>query len=225
MIMNTVNFPLSWLSHIEGEFQKEYMKKLESFLQEEIEHHQVYPPEHLIFSALERTPFDKVKVVLLGQDPYHGPGQAHGFCFSVQQGVALPPSLVNIYKELKRDLGTPMPNHGDLTSWAEQGVLLLNTTLTVREGVAKSHAKRGWEQFTDVLIETVSRERKGVVFLLWGAHAQSKIPLIDKAKHCVLQTVHPSPLSAYRGFHGCGHFSACNSYLQERGESPIRWTL
>ncbi len=185
----------------------------------------IYPPGAQIFNALDSTPLPQVKVVILGQDPYHGPGQAHGLCFSVAPGVPAPPSLKNIFKELQRDLGLPVPNHGCLQRWAEQGVLLLNTSLTVEQGQAGSHASKGWQTFTDRIIELVNQECQGVVFLLWGAHAQSKRKLIDASKHQVLCSAHPSPLSAHRGFLGNGHFSATNAYLQAQGKNPIDWRL
>ncbi|AUA32032.1 uracil-DNA glycosylase [Pseudomonas sp. SGAir0191] len=216
----------SWKAALRAEFEQPYMQQLREFLRGEYAAgKQIYPPGPLIFNALNSTPLDQVKVVILGQDPYHGPGQAHGLCFSVQPGVPTPPSLVNIYKELHRDLNIPIPNHGYLQSWAEQGVLLLNTTMTVERGNAASHAKKGWEFFTDRIIEVVSEQCEHVVFLLWGAHAQSKQKLIDGTRHLVLKSVHPSPLSAYRGFLGCGHFSRTNSFLEQRGMAPINWAL
>jgi uracil-DNA glycosylase len=183
----------------------------------------IFPPQPL--RALELTPPDQVRVVILGQDPYHGPGQAHGLCFSVQPGVPAPPSLVNIYKELKRDLNIDIPTHGCLQSWADQGVLMINTTMTVERANANAHAGKGWQHFTDRIIEVVSEHQPHLVFLLWGAHAQSKQKLIDATKHLVLTSVHPSPLSAYRGFLGCGHFSRTNKFLEQNGETPIEWRL
>ncbi|WP_312936079.1 uracil-DNA glycosylase [Pseudomonas sp.] len=216
----------TWKAALRDEFDQPYMHQLRAFLrQEHAAGKQIYPPGPLIFNALNTTPLPQVKVVILGQDPYHGPGQAHGLCFSVQPGVPTPPSLVNIYKELHRDLNLPIPNHGYLQSWAEQGVLLLNTTMTVERANAASHAKKGWEHFTDRIIEVVSEQCENVVFLLWGAHAQSKQKLIDGTKHLVLKSVHPSPLSAYRGFIGCGHFSRANGFLEQRGITPINWAL
>ncbi|WP_017906225.1 uracil-DNA glycosylase [Pseudomonas asplenii] len=216
----------SWKQALRDEFDKPYMAELREFLrQEHAAGKQIYPPGPLIFNALNTTPLDQVKVVILGQDPYHGPGQAHGLCFSVQPGVPTPPSLVNIYKELQRDLNIDIPNHGYLQSWAEQGVLLLNTTMTVERGNAASHANRGWQFFTDRIIEVVSERQDKLVFLLWGAHAQSKQKLIDSTKHLVLKSVHPSPLSAYRGFLGCGHFSRTNKFLEQNGLAPIQWAL
>ncbi|WP_409487689.1 uracil-DNA glycosylase [Pseudomonas promysalinigenes] len=216
----------SWKAALRAEFDQPYMQQLREFLrQEHAAGKEIYPPGPLIFNALNTTPLSQVKVVILGQDPYHGPGQAHGLCFSVQPGVPAPPSLVNIYKELQRDLNIPIPNHGYLQSWAEQGVLLLNTTMTVERANASSHAKKGWELFTDRIIQVVSEQCPNVVFLLWGAHAQSKQKLIDGTKHLVLKSVHPSPLSAYRGFLGCGHFSRTNAFLEQRGMAPINWAL
>ncbi|MFF7706871.1 uracil-DNA glycosylase [Pseudomonas sp. NPDC007930] len=216
----------SWKLALRGEFEQPYMAELRNFLRQELAAgKEIYPPGPLIFNALNLTPLPQVKVVILGQDPYHGPGQAHGLCFSVQPGVATPPSLVNIYKELKRDLNLDIPRHGYLQPWAEQGVLLLNTTLTVERGMAASHAKRGWETFTDRVIETVNSQCEGVVFLLWGAHAQSKRKLIDTTRHKVLTSPHPSPLSAHRGFLGNGHFSDTNRFLVDHGRTPVDWRL
>jgi len=215
-----------WKSALREEFEKPYMQQLRAFLQQEAASGKViYPPRPLIFNALNTTPLAQTKVVVIGQDPYHGPGQAHGLCFSVQPGVKTPPSLVNIYKELKRDLNIDIPDHGNLQHWAEQGVLLLNTSLTVEHGIAGSHAKVGWQTFTDKVIEVVSQQQERLVFLLWGAHAQSKEKLIDSSKHLVLKSVHPSPLSAHRGFIGNGHFSRTNKFLQQHGLSPIDWRL
>jgi uracil-DNA glycosylase len=190
----------------------------------------IFPAGNQIFNALDSTPFEAVKVVILGQDPYHGPGQAHGLSFSVPLGVKIPPSLRNIYKEIERDLGfkelgLSMPSHGCLQSWAQQGVLLLNATLTVEQAQAGSHQRRGWELFTDKIVQTLSEQRSGLVFLLWGSYAQKKGRVIDRSKHCVLEAVHPSPLSAHRGFLGCGHFSQANHYLQQQGLAPIDWSL
>jgi len=215
-----------WKQHLAGEFEQDYMARLRAFLADEKRAGKtVFPPGPDIFNAFNLTPFDKVKVVILGQDPYHGPDQAHGLCFSVQRGVKTPPSLVNIYKEIHRDLGIEIPPHGNLTHWAEQGVLLLNAVLTVEAGQAASHQKRGWEQFTDQAIEHLNREREGLVFLLWGSHAQKKGKLIDRDKHCVLTAPHPSPLSAHRGFLGCGHFSRANQYLLQQGKTAIDWKI
>ncbi|MCV6614240.1 MAG: uracil-DNA glycosylase [Cellvibrionaceae bacterium] len=214
----------SWKALLEGEFEQPYMQQLRQFLQAEKQAGKtIYPPGPLMFNALNTTPFDQVKVVILGQDPYHGPGQAHGLSFSVPEGIKTPPSLQNIYKEINRDLGLPIPNHGCLQHWAEQGVLLLNATLSVQQAQAGSHQKKGWEQFTDKIVALLNERREGLVFMLWGSYAQKKGRIIDPAKHCVLKSVHPSPLSAHRGFIGCGHFSAANNYLQQRGLSPIEW--
>ena len=215
-----------WKQALGDEFQQPYMQQLRAFLDEEQAAGKViYPPEPLIFNALNSTPLDKVKVVIIGQDPYHGPDQAHGLCFSVQPGVRTPPSLRNIYKEIERDLGYPVPEHGCLQSWAEQGVLLLNAVLTVTQGQAGAHANRGWERFTSQVIEVLNGQCEHLVFMLWGSYAQKKGQQIDVLRHCVLKSVHPSPLSAHRGFIGCGHFSAANAYLQEHGHSPIDWRL
>ncbi|MGN6706002.1 MAG: uracil-DNA glycosylase [Rhodanobacter sp.] len=216
----------SWKARIGDYLQRPEMQALAAFLRAETQAgKRIYPPGPEIFAAFAHTPFDAVRVVILGQDPYHGPGQAHGLCFSVRPGVRVPPSLENIFKEIQRDLGIARPDHGCLTPWADRGVLLLNSVLTVEEGRPGAHADRGWEGFTDAAIDALNREREGVVFLLWGSYAQRKGRLIDARKHCVLKSVHPSPLSAHRGFLGCGHFSAANRYLQERGEPPIDWSL
>ncbi|AKX53961.1 uracil-DNA glycosylase [Thiopseudomonas alkaliphila] len=216
----------SWKAVLEDEFTQPYMVQISQFLRDEIaQGKQIYPPGPLMFNAFTLTPLPQVKVVILGQDPYHGEGQAHGLSFSVPEGIAIPPSLLNIYKELQRDLGLAIPNHGNLTAWAQQGVLLLNTSLSVERANAGSHAKLGWQQFTDKVIAAVSAQQQHVVFMLWGAHAKSKIGLIDRTKHLVLTSVHPSPLSAYRGFIGCGHFSRCNQFLQQSGLTPIDWQL
>jgi len=213
----------SWLKALSQEFQKEYFGKLKQFLVDEKANYTVYPPGSLMFEAFNRTPINKVKVVIIGQDPYHGPGQAHGLCFSVPDGVKIPPSLRNIYKELADDIGITPPKSGNLSKWADQGVLLLNATLSVRAHTAGSHQNKGWEQFTDACIQKVSEQNEGVVFLLWGAYAQKKSALIDESKHLVLKAVHPSPLSAHRGFFGCKHFSLTNNYLISKGKSPIDW--
>ena len=213
----------SWDEVLAGEFEKEYYLELREFLKSEYSTHQVYPPMEHIFRALKETPYDKVKAVILGQDPYHEPGQAEGLCFSVPDGVAHPPSLQNIFKEIANDLGTPAPTSGSLRRWAEQGVLLLNATLTVRAHQAGSHQNKGWEQFTDAVISRLASEREGLVFILWGSYAQRKGQIIDRTRHLVLQSAHPSPLSAYRGFFGNHHFSQANAYLQARGEDPIVW--
>ncbi len=217
----------SWLSVLKDEFEKPYMANLKKFLQSEKEAGQVvYPKNADIFRAFNDTPFDEVKVVILGQDPYHGPNQALGLSFSVQKGIAIPKSLINIYKELATDIpGFVKPAHGNLEEWAKQGVLLLNATLTVRAGEAASHQKKGWEVFTDEVIHTLSQKRTGLVFILWGAYAQSKIPLIDQSKHHIIKSVHPSPLSVERGFWGSKPFSKANTYLAEEGEKPIDWQI
>lgn len=207
------------------EFNKEYFLELKSFLLEEKKTYRVFPPGKLIFNAFDHTPFDRVKVVLLGQDPYHGAGQAHGLCFSVPEGVPKPPSLVNILKELKSDLGYDEPLHGNLTKWADQGVLLLNATLTVRENQAGSHQNHGWETFTDAAIKQLSERREGLIFILWGNYAIAKKALIDTSRHAILSSVHPSPLSAHRGFFGCRHFSQVNNLLRQHGVEEIDWRL
>jgi uracil-DNA glycosylase len=216
----------SWKQRIGEYLTHEDMQSLRAFLRERMQKGaRVFPPAPQMFAALDATPFDKVKVVILGQDPYHGFGQAHGLCFSVQHGTAVPPSLVNIFKELQRDLGIPTPTHGCLDHWAEQGVLLLNAVLTVEEGRAGAHQGKGWEGFTDHIVETLNREREHLVFLLWGAYAQAKGKMIDTSKHRVLKAPHPSPLSAHRGFIGCGHFSKANEYLVRHGMTPIDWKV
>jgi uracil-DNA glycosylase len=217
----------SWLEALEGEFEKDYMVKLKAFLLEEKQRGAtVYPKGSDIFNALNHTPFDQVKVVILGQDPYHGQGQAHGLSFSVQKGVGVPPSLKNIYKELVDDFpGYVMPNHGELTKWADQGVLLLNATLTVRAHEANSHQGKGWEIFTDRIITELSAKREGIVFLLWGKYAQNKSALIDGKKHIILLAPHPSPFSAHTGFLGCKHFSKANEILAKEGKTPIDWQI
>jgi len=223
---STILLEDSWLQALGGEFEQPYMQQLKAFLRAEKDTGKVvYPPGKDIFNAFSHTPLPRVKVVILGQDPYHGPGQAHGLCFSVKPGVSLPPSLQNIYKEINAELGISMPAHGCLTSWADQGVLLLNSVLSVEHGCAASHQGRGWEQFTDRVIEVVNRECEGIVFMLWGAYAQRKGKVIDRQRHCVLMAPHPSPLSAHRGFFGCGHFAAGNDYLLGRGLKPIDWGL
>lgn len=223
--MSSVNMEPQWKQHLETEFSKDYMKSLKSFLATEVKTNTVYPKGSEYFQAFNLTPFEKVKVVILGQDPYHGPNQAHGLCFSVKPGVKVPPSLVNIYKELKSDVNFEIPSHGFLKNWADQGVLLLNATLTVRAGLAGSHQKKGWEQFTDQAIHALDQQRQGIVFMLWGSYAQKKGAFIDTKKHLVLKAPHPSPLSAHRGFLGCKHFSKCNEYLKEHGIEPIHWQL
>ena len=226
MAVREVKLESSWKQHLLGEFNQPYMASLRDFLmQEKRSGKEVYPAGNDIFNALNTTPFDEVKVVILGQDPYHGPGQAHGLSFSVQPGVKPPPSLQNMYKELFNDIGMPIPQHGFLQGWAEQGVLLLNSVLTVVRERAASHRGKGWEMFTDKIIELLSRERENLVFMLWGSYAQQKGQFIDRNKHLVLQSAHPSPLSAHRGFFGCRHFSKANQYLQQHGLSPINWNL
>lgn len=215
----------SWLEVLRPQFEAPYFAQLKNFLISERQQYTCYPAGSNIFAAFDRTPFDKVKVVILGQDPYHEPGQAQGLCFSVPNGIQVPPSLVNIIKEINSDLGTSIPtNSGNLEGWADQGVLLLNATLTVRAHQAGSHQHHGWETFTDAAISALSQQRSGIVFLLWGSFAIAKSQLIDKSKHYVLTAPHPSPLSAYRGFFGCKHFSQCNAILLQQGLSPIDWT-
>ena len=216
----------SWKARVGAYLQRGDMQALSAFLRErKAAGTRIHPPGPRIFAALDATPFDAVKVVILGQDPYHGPRQAHGLSFSVPPGVAVPPSLDNIFKELQRDLGFARPDHGCLLPWAQRGVLLLNAVLTVEEGRAGSHQGRGWEGFTDHIVDTLNREREGVVFLLWGSYAQAKGKVIEPQRHRVLKAPHPSPLSAHRGFLGCGHFSAANDYLQRQGRAPIDWSL
>jgi uracil-DNA glycosylase len=207
------------------EFEKDYFSILNQFLKQEYKEQTIFPEKKLIFNALNSTPFNKVKVVIIGQDPYHGKGQAHGLSFSVTEGIKTPPSLVNIFKEIESDLKINNHGKGDLTKWAKQGVLLLNATLTVRENTAGSHQNKGWEQFTDQIISTISEERKDLVFLLWGKFAQNKTKLIDKNKHHILMSSHPSPLSSYRGFLGCKHFSECNNILKRENKTEINWQL
>ncbi|MCD8287258.1 MAG: uracil-DNA glycosylase [Porphyromonadaceae bacterium] len=213
----------SWRKRLQSEFDAPYFTQLTDFVRQEYATTQVYPPGSQLFAAFDACPFDKVKVVILGQDPYHEPGQAHGLCFSVNDGVAFPPSLQNIFKEIHDDIGTPIPMSGDLTRWAYQGVLLLNATLTVRAHQAGSHQNKGWEQFTDAVIHCLAQEREHLVFILWGAYAQRKGEFIDRSRHLVLQSPHPSPLSAHRGFFGNRHFSRANDYLVEHGIEPILW--
>ena len=218
-----VKIEKTWKEQIGGEFDKPYFVALTDFVRAEYARGTCYPPGSLIFNAFNLCPFDKVKVVIIGQDPYHEPGQAHGLCFSVNDGVRFPPSLVNIFKEIQGDLGTPLPTTGNLTRWAVQGVLLLNATLTVRAHMAGSHQNRGWETFTDAAISALSARRDNIVFILWGSYAQSKARMIDTSRHLVLQSVHPSPLSAPRGFFGNHHFSRANEYLTRHGKSRIEW--
>ena len=213
----------SWRRVLQPEFDKPYFELLTDYVRQEYRTCRCYPPAGLIFNAFDRCPFDRVRVVILGQDPYHEEGQAHGLCFSVNDGVEVPPSLKNIYKEIQRDLGTPVPASGNLERWADQGVLLLNATLTVRAHQAGSHQGKGWEELTDAVIAALNREREHVVFMLWGSYAQRKGQFIDRRRHLVLQTSHPSPLSVYRGFEGCGHFSKANNYLIQHGLQPINW--
>ncbi len=221
-----VQLSASWLAQLGDVFEQDSMQALGAFLRaEKARGRVIYPPGASIFAALDATPFESVKVVILGQDPYHGPGQAHGLCFSVPHGVPPPPSLVNILGELERDVGAPRPAHGNLSAWAARGVLLLNAVLTVEAGHAGSHQGKGWEAFTDAVIDRLATSREGLVFMLWGAYAQAKGRLLDRSRHCVLRAPHPSPLSAYRGFIGCGHFGAANRYLSGRGTAPIDWRL
>ncbi|TNE81369.1 MAG: uracil-DNA glycosylase [Bacteroidetes bacterium] len=220
-----IQLETSWLEHLKGEFESAYFLSLKSFLQQEkASGMQLYPPSQQIFAAMDTTPFHDVKVVIIGQDPYHGPGQANGLSFSVNEGISHPPSLVNIFKEISSDLGYTYPQSGDLSRWAKQGVLLLNATLTVRASDAGSHQNKGWEQFTDAIIDALNKERSGLVFMLWGSYAKNKGKRIDRSKHLVLESGHPSPLSANRGmWFGNQHFSRCNSYLVEHGLSAIDW--
>jgi len=214
----------AWKTKLQQEFDKEYFIKLSDFVRSEYQANTIYPPGALIFNAFNLCPFDSVKAVIIGQDPYHGPGQAHGLCFSVRDGVGLPPSLLNIFKEIRLDMGTNIKTSGNLERWARQGVLLLNATLTVRAHSAGSHQRKGWEQFTDAVISLLNNEKQNLVFFLWGAYAQKKGEVIDRTKHLVLESVHPSPLSASRGFFGNHHFSSCNKYLIEKGIEPVDWS-
>ena len=213
----------SWRERLQGEFDKPYFEQLTAFVRQEYMQRVVYPPAKLIFNAFNLCPFHRVKVVLIGQDPYHGPGQAQGLCFSVNEGVKFPPSLVNIFKELESDLGVPTPRSGSLVHWAQQGVFLLNATLTVREHEAGSHQNRGWEEFTDAVIRCLATEREHLVFILWGSYAQRKGAFIDRSRHLVITSPHPSPLSAYHGFFGTKPFSRTNDYLVANGQEPIQW--
>jgi len=215
----------SWKAVLKDQFEADYFSKLKDFLVEEKKKFPVYPPGSLIFNAFEQTPFETVKVVILGQDPYHGLGQAHGLCFSVPSGVKAPPSLLNIFKEIETDLGIPSPAHGNLEAWARQGVMLLNATLTVRANQAGSHQNKGWEIFTDSVIKIISEQKQNVVFLLWGNYARAKKSLIDTSKHYVLEAAHPSPFSAYNGFFGCKHFSKTNEWLRQHGIPEIDWGI
>ena len=218
-----VKIEQSWKALLQEEFDKPYFAELTEFVRAEYKSYRIYPPGSQIFNAFNLCPFDKVKVVIIGQDPYHGPGQAHGLCFSVNDGVPFPPSLRNIFKEINADTGAPIPQSGNLTRWATQGVLLLNATLTVREHSAGSHQRRGWETFTDSVIRIISEQKSNVVFILWGAYAQSKASLIDSSRHLVLRSVNPSPLSAHAGFFGNHHFSLANDYLVRNGLTSIDW--
>ena len=213
----------SWRQVLQPEFDKPYFELLTNFVRNAYRTTQCFPPAGQIFRAFDLCPFNRVRVVIIGQDPYHDFNQAHGLCFSVQDGVRVPPSLENIYKELNRDLGKPIPTSGNLTHWAEQGVLLLNATLTVEAHRAGSHQGKGWEELTDAAIQALNNQRENVVFMLWGSYAQRKGQFIDRRRHLMLTAVHPSPLSAYRGFIGCGHFSQANAYLQQHGQTPINW--
>lgn len=224
--MRTIKLHDSWLSRLDDQFELPYMRKLRDFLLTRKSHRAViYPPGAEIFNAMNSTPFEQVRVVILGQDPYHGPGQAHGLCFSVLPGVRIPPSLANIYREIQADLGIAPPHHGYLQSWAEQGVFLLNAVLTVERGQAGSHQGKGWERFTDTIVQLLNDEREGLVFMLWGSYAMKKGAVIDSRKHLVLKAPHPSPLSAHRGFLGCRHFSTANEYLQQHQQQPIDWSV
>lgn len=214
-----------WLEPLSAEFKKPYYAKLYRFVNDEYRTHTIYPKQADVFNAYDRTPLCKVKVLILGQDPYHEPGQAHGLCFSVNEGVDIPPSLVNIYKELADDIGFRIPDHGCLTKWADQGVMLLNTVLTVRAHAANSHQGKGWEQFTDATIAALNKQDRPIVYMLWGKPAQQKAAMLDNPKHLVLKAPHPSPLSAYRGFFGCKHFSKANDFLTANGVEPVDWSL
>ena len=220
----SVKIESSWKEVLKEEFEKEYFRQLTEFVRNEYSGNTpIYPPARLIFNAFDHCPFDKVKVVILGQDPYHGAGQANGLCFSVNKGIQFPPSLMNIFKEIANDTGAPLPQDGDLTRWSDQGVLLLNATLTVRAAQAGSHQRRGWEEFTDAAIRHLASLRENIVFILWGSYAQKKGSFIDRGKHLVLTSPHPSPISAYQGFFGNHHFSRANQYLKEHGKAPIIW--
>lgn len=218
-----VKIESSWKQVLQQEFDKEYFEQLTNFIRNEYKTKLTFPPAPLIFNAFDQCPFNKVKVVIIGQDPYHGVGQAHGLCFSVNDGIPFPPSLINIFKEIEHDLNIPMPKSGNLIRWAQQGVLLLNATLTVQAHMAGSHQGKGWEKFTDAVIQKLATEKEHIVFMLWGSYAQQKGAVINPTKHLVLKSVHPSPLSAYRGFIGCGHFSLANNYLKANGLAEINW--
>jgi uracil-DNA glycosylase len=226
MVSDTIQLEESWKRLLADQFEQPYMRQLAEFLRAEKKRGKlIFPPGEQIFSALNSTPFHRVRVVVLGQDPYHGPGQAHGLCFSVMPGVAIPPSLVNIYREIEQDLGIVPANHGCLINWARQGVLLLNAVLTVEKGQAGSHHGKGWEEFTDQIVDHLNRDRTGLVYMLWGSNAQRKGRLIDRSRHLVLESPHPSPLSAHRGFYGGRHFSRANDYLARQQLPPIDWQL
>lgn len=212
-----------WKAQLTGEFEKDYFKSLTDFIRQEYSQHRIFPPGKEMFSAFDFCPFDETKVVILGQDPYHGQGQANGLCFSVKEGVRMPPSLVNIFKEIKDDVGEELPPHGSLERWARQGILLLNATLTVRQASPGSHQGRGWEEFTDAVVKILSDQKEKLVFLLWGSYAQRKGAVIDQSKHLVLSSAHPSPFAAHRGFFGNRHFSKTNEYLKSQGLPPIEW--
>lgn len=218
-----VTIASDWKALLKEEFEKPYFEQLTQFVKEEYATRRIYPRGSNIFRAFDKCPLDRLKVVIIGQDPYHGPNQAHGLCFSVADGVPHPPSLQNIFKEVASDIGTPIPESGNLDRWAEQGVLLLNAVLTVREHEAASHAGRGWEQFTDAVVRAINAHKEGIVYLLWGSYAQKKGAIADPARNCILKAVHPSPLSVYRGFFGCRHFSRANEYLVAQGKTPIQW--
>ncbi|MBQ1222560.1 MAG: uracil-DNA glycosylase [Alistipes sp.] len=218
-----VKIAQDWKELLSEEFDKPYFEELISFVKEEYATRRIYPRGSNIFRAFDKCPVDKLKVVIIGQDPYHGPGQANGLCFSVADGVPFPPSLRNIFQEVSTDTGAPIPSSGNLDRWAEQGVLLLNAVLTVREHEAASHAGRGWEQFTDAVVRAIAARKEGIVYLLWGSYAQRKGAIADPQKNCILKSVHPSPLSVYRGFWGCKHFSKANDYLIAHGQTPINW--
>lgn len=225
-VLPKISSTSGWFTHLHDQFDQPYMLKLSAFLQRQQQQEKIiYPAFDAIFNAFDQTPFDQLKVVILGQDPYHGEGQAHGLSFSVSKDVKIPPSLVNIYKELHSDVGIQIPEHGNLQSWTKQGVLLLNSVLTVEHQQAGAHQGKGWEQFTDVVIKRINDHAEHVVFLLWGSYAQKKGRVIDSSKHLVLSAPHPSPLSAYRGFLGCKHFSASNAYLQQHGKTAINWQV
>jgi uracil-DNA glycosylase len=218
-----VKIEKSWKDKLSSEFEQDYFHQLTRFVKSEVQNKTIYPPAKEIFKAFDACPFDEVKVVILGQDPYHGPGQANGLCFSVHPGVPMPPSLVNIFKERKADLGKSMPPNGDLTAWAKQGVLLLNATLTVASKSPGSHQKKGWEEFTDATIQKLSEEKENLVFILWGAYAQKKGAVIDRSKHFIIESPHPSPFAAHRGFFGSKPFSRCNEFLVSKSKEPINW--